>query len=157
MYLIRTQCNSASTNWSLLLLLLSSFSHVWLCATPEMAAHQALPSLGFSRQEHWSHFPLQCMKVKSESEVTQSPVRLFATPWTAAHQAPPPMGFSRQEYWSGVPLPSPNWSLVLCKSNQLGSVWNLEEIQKKNKIYIFPAHTIKLERQNKFQEDHVPG
>ena len=30
------------------------------------------PSLEFSRQEHWScHFLLQCMKVKSESEVTQ--------------------------------------------------------------------------------------
>ena len=39
-----------------------------------MAAHQALPSLGFSRQEYWSGFPvlLQCMKVKSESEVAQS-------------------------------------------------------------------------------------
>ena len=40
------------------------------------------------------HFLLQCMKVKSESEVAQS-------------RAPPSMGFSRQEYWSGVPLPSP--------------------------------------------------
>ena len=31
------------------------------------------PSLGFSRQEHWSgcHFLLQCVKVKSESEVAQ--------------------------------------------------------------------------------------
>ena len=30
------------------------------------------PVPGFSRQEHWScHFLLQCMKVKSESEVTQ--------------------------------------------------------------------------------------
>ena len=31
-----------------------------------MAAHQAPPSLGFSRQEHWvgCHFLLQCMKVK---------------------------------------------------------------------------------------------
>ena len=38
----------------LLLLLLSRFSRVRLCATPEMAAHQAPPSLGFSRQEHWS-------------------------------------------------------------------------------------------------------
>ena len=37
----------------LLLLLLSYFSRVWLCATPEMATHQAPPSLGFSRQEHW--------------------------------------------------------------------------------------------------------
>ena len=32
------------------------------------------PALGFSRQEHWSggHFLLQCMQVKSESEVAQS-------------------------------------------------------------------------------------
>ena len=38
-----------------------------------MAAHQAPLSLGFSRQEHWSGLPfLQCMKVKSESEVTRS-------------------------------------------------------------------------------------
>ena len=42
----------------LLLLLLSHFSHVRLCATPEMAAHQAPPSLGFSRQEHWNGLPL---------------------------------------------------------------------------------------------------
>ena len=106
---------------TLLLLLLSHFSRVQLCATPEMAAHQAPPSLGFSRQEYWSglpfpspmhesekskrsrlvvsdsmqphrrqptrlprpwdspgkntvvgcHFLLQCMKVKSESEVAQ--------------------------------------------------------------------------------------
>ena len=39
------------------LLLLSRFSRVWLCATPWMAAHQAPPSLGFSREEHWSGLP----------------------------------------------------------------------------------------------------
>ena len=38
----------------LLLLLLSRFSRVRLCVTPETAAHQAPPSLGFSRQEHWN-------------------------------------------------------------------------------------------------------
>ena len=38
-------------------LLLSHFSHVWLCVTPQTAAHQAPPSLGFSRQEHWSGLP----------------------------------------------------------------------------------------------------
>ena len=37
-----------------LLLLLSHFSRVRLCTTPETAAHQAPTSLGFSRQEHWS-------------------------------------------------------------------------------------------------------
>ena len=41
----------------LLLLLLSRFSRVRLCATPETAAHQAPPSLGFSRQEYWSGLP----------------------------------------------------------------------------------------------------
>ena len=58
----------------LLLLLLSRFSRVQLCVTPETAAHQALPSLGFSRQEHWSGlpFPSPMHKVKSESEVVQS-------------------------------------------------------------------------------------
>ena len=58
----------------MLLLLLSRFSHVQLCATPWTAAYQASPSMGFSRQEHWSgcYFLLQGMKVESESEVAQS-------------------------------------------------------------------------------------
>ena len=45
----------------LLLLLLSRFSHVRLCATPRMAAHQAPPFLGFSRQHNGvgCHFLLQ--------------------------------------------------------------------------------------------------
>ena len=47
------------------------------------------------------HILLQCMKVKSESEVAQS----FPT---AAYQAPPSMEFSRQEYWSGAPMTSPS-------------------------------------------------
>ena len=41
-----------------LLLLLSRFSLVRLCAIPWTAAHQVPPSLGFSRQEHWSGLPL---------------------------------------------------------------------------------------------------
>ena len=68
---------------NLLLLLLSHCSRVRLCVTPQTEAHQAPPSLGFSRQEHWSGLP------------------------SFSFQAPPSMGFSRQEYWSGVPLPSP--------------------------------------------------
>ena len=54
--------------------MLSHFSCVRLCVTPQTAAHQAALSLRFSRQEHGvgCHFLLQCMKVKSESEVAQS-------------------------------------------------------------------------------------
>ena len=57
----------------LMLLLLSHFSRVRFCATPQMAAHQAPPSLGFSRQEHGvgCHFLLQCMKGKREGEIAQ--------------------------------------------------------------------------------------
>ena len=50
----------------LLLLLLSRFSRVWLCATPYTTAHQAPPSLGFSRQEHWSGLPLPSPMHESE-------------------------------------------------------------------------------------------
>ena len=39
------------------MLLLSRFSHIQLCATPWTAAYQASPSMGFSRQEHWSGLP----------------------------------------------------------------------------------------------------
>ena len=50
----------------LLLLLLSRFSRVQLCATPQMAAYQAPPSLGFSRQEHWSGLPFPSPMRESE-------------------------------------------------------------------------------------------
>ena len=55
----------------LLLLLLSHFSRVWLYATPWTAAHRPWDSVGKNTGVGW-HFFLQCMKVKSESEVTQS-------------------------------------------------------------------------------------
>ena len=51
-------------------LLLSRFSRVRLCATPQTAAHQAPPSLGFSRQEHWGGLPFP--SPMSESEAAQS-------------------------------------------------------------------------------------
>ena len=41
-------------------------------ATPQTAAHQALPSLGFSRQEHWSGLPFPSPMHETESEVAQS-------------------------------------------------------------------------------------
>ena len=56
------------------------------------------------------HFLLQCMKVKSESELAQSCPTLSDL-WTAAFQASLFMWFSRQEYWSGLPLPSPTQGL----------------------------------------------
>ena len=95
----------------LLLLLLSRFSPVPFCATPQTTAHQAPWSLGFSRQEYCSGLPFPppmhaCVLNRF------SCILLCATLWTAAHQAPLSTGFSRQEYWSGLPFPSPCVSIV---------------------------------------------
>ena len=89
--------------------MLSRFTRVRLFATPWTAAHQASPSVGFSRQEHWSELPFPSpMHEKWKVKVKLlSRVRLLATLWTAAYQAPPSMGFSGQQYWNGLPLPSP--------------------------------------------------
>ena len=53
------------------------------------------------------HFLLQCMKVKSESEVAQLCPTL-SDPMDCSLLGSSVHGFSGQEYWSGVPLPSPN-------------------------------------------------
>ena len=104
----------------LLLLPLSRFSRVWLCATPETAAHQAPPSLGFSRQEHWSGLPFPSLMHESEKwKWSRSVTSDSQRPWTSAYQAPPSMGLSRQEYWSGVPFLSPITYVNLFKL-----VWN---------------------------------
>ena len=39
-----------------------SLSHVQLLETPWTAAHQAPPSMGFSRQEYWSGLPLPSLE-----------------------------------------------------------------------------------------------
>ena len=93
---------------TLLLLLLSCFSCVRLCATPETAAHQA-PHPWDSPGKNTGvgcHFLLQCMKVKSQNEVAQS-CPTPSDPMDCILPGSLSMGFSRQEYWSGVPLPSP--------------------------------------------------
>ena len=118
----------------LLLLLLSRFSHVRLCAIPETAATR-LPHPWDSPGKNTGvgcHFLLQCMKVKVKS---LSRVRLLATPWTAAYQAPPSMGFSRQEYWSRVALHSPWGVLVSSIIQQQHLCFNIKSILMGLKLF----------------------
>ena len=60
---------------------------------PIGGAHEAPPSLRFSRKDHWSGFPF-AWKWKVKVNLL-SRVQLLAIPHTAAYQAPPYMGFSR--------------------------------------------------------------
>ena len=84
-----------------------SLSLVRLLATPWTAAHQAPPSLGFSRQEHWSGLPFPSPMHESEKWKWSCSVRvwLFTTPWTAAYQAPPSMGFCRSNSTTFLSFP----------------------------------------------------
>ena len=56
------------------------------------------------------HFLLQCMKVKSESEVAQS-CPTSSDPMGCSPPGPSVHGIFRQKYWSGLPLPSLTLSL----------------------------------------------
>ena len=60
--------------------MLSRFSRVRLCATPQTAAHQAPSSLGFSRQEYWSGlpFPSPVHEKRSETEVAQIKIKTIS-------------------------------------------------------------------------------
>ena len=137
-----------------MLLLLSHFSLVSDSVWPHRRQPNRLPRpwdfLG-KNTGVGCHFLLQCMKVKSESEVTQLYPTLV-TSWTAAYQAPPSMGFSRWEYWSGVPLPSlhllANNIYLYPKMNIWGASWLLAEMCRIVKIQ-FTLHTGSQLRSNK--------
>ena len=77
---LKTFAKPSRTQWVRLLLLLSHFSRVRLCVTPQTAAHQAPPSPGFSRQEHWSGLPFpspmhESEKWKGSRSVVSNPQR----------------------------------------------------------------------------------
>ena len=67
--------NTSGGECGLTPLLPSHCSCIRLCATPQTAAHRAPPSLGFSRQEHWSGLPFPSPMCESEnsSVVSDSP------------------------------------------------------------------------------------
>ena len=76
------QCIKVKVKW---------LSHVRFLATPWTAAHQAPPSMGFSRQEYWNGVPLPSPKLFLLLLLSRfSRVRLCATPETAATRLPCP-------------------------------------------------------------------
>ena len=64
-----------------------------------MAAHQAPPSMGFSRQEYWSGLPLPS---PFSSVQSLSHIRLFATPWITLRQT----SLSITNSWSSLRVAS---------------------------------------------------
>ena len=111
----------------MLLLLLSRFNRVQLCATLWQQPTR-LPRPWDSPGKNTGvgcHFLLQCMKVKSESEVALS----CLPPRNPMDGSPPGSsihGFSRQKYWSGMPLPSPGIMMALWQMKEWQATHNCQ-------------------------------
>ena len=105
----------------MLLLLLSRLSRVRLCAIPQTAAHQAPPSLGFSRQEHWSGLPFPSPKQESEKWKWS---RSVMSDSSRPHGLQPTMLLRPWDSpgKSGVPSPSPCLFVETYKCNGTVSV-----------------------------------
>ena len=120
-------CHSLK-NWALI--------HIHVCvsclvvfdsAIAYTKAHQALPSMGSSRQEHWSGLPLPSPKGTTERKkvMSLSHVWLFATPWTVAYQTPPSMEFSGKSTGVGCHSFSVHirgYLLISCWTEQSGNL-----------------------------------
>ena len=76
---------SSAWKWKVKVNLLS---RVWLLATPWTAAHQAPPSMGFSRKEYWSGLPLPSPQFSSV-QFSHSVVSDSLRPHELQHTRPP--------------------------------------------------------------------
>ena len=86
----------------------------------------SIPGILQARTLEWAAtFLLQCMKVKSDSEVVQ----LCLTPHDPMDCSLPGSSIheiSRQEYWSGVPFPFLYLGLLHCR--QILTIWATREV-----------------------------
>ena len=77
-----------------------SLSHVQLFVTPWTVAHQALPSMGFSRQEYWSGLPfpssgdLPNPGIEPRCPALQADTLTSEPPKVVINHSPPFIGFS---------------------------------------------------------------
>ena len=81
-----------------------SLSHVRLFSTPWTAAHQAPPSMGFSRQEYWSGVPSPSLNIRTISSqmekamASHSSTFAWRIPWTEEPGRLQSMGSLRVEH-----------------------------------------------------------
>ena len=110
-------------------MLLSRFSRVWLSVTPKTAAHQALPSPGFSRQEHWSGLPFpspmherekwewSCSVVSDSSRPHGPQPSRLLHPWDFPGKC------------TGVGCHCPLWNTVYYRKNRTTKIFSLKMLK----------------------------
>ena len=104
-----------------------------------MAAHQAPPSLGFSRQEHWSGlpFPSSMHEVKSESEVT----RLCSTLWDPTDCSLPGSSIhgilqARVLEWGAIAFSAYGYNYILFKLSSIQQPFQLNSSFLPKAVYL---------------------
>ena len=114
------------------------------CCCVASVVSNSVPSLGLlqARTLEW-HFLLQCMKVKSESEVAQL-CPTFSDPMDCSPPGSSVHGFSRQEYWSGVPSPSPKIPLTGALFLLSGKADALLRFPQVPRVVVFPGFLLSL-------------
>ena len=125
--------------WLLLLLLLSYFSRVRLCVAPRQQPTRLLCPWDFPGKSTGvsCHFLLQCIKVKSESEVAQSCLTLSdpmycSPPGSSVHR----MFQARVLEWGAIDFSDGNCSHEIKRHQLLGRkvMTNLDSILKSRDI-----------------------
>ena len=95
---------------------MKSFSCVWHSVTPWTAAHQAPPSMGFSRQEYWSGVPLPSWRILNLTLMSLWPKGLSACFLT----------YKRESITASLPLPSDYYEdhmREFCKNARLNLIF----------------------------------
>ena len=123
-----------------ILLLLSRFSRVRLCATPETAAHQAPLPLGFSRQEHWSGLPFPPPRHESEKwkwscSVVSDSLRSYSLPGSSIHR----IFQARVLEWGAIAfsIEKYKWYQI---PNYFSSLWGFKD----KHVHCFPPYKINM-------------
>ena len=99
--------------WYLSYSWVKSLSHAWLFATPWTIAHQAPPSMEFSRQEYWSGLPFPSPGDLPNPGIKPGSPAL----WAEALSSEPPgkFAFNPSHLFHPFPIPpSPLATTVLC-------------------------------------------
>ena len=98
--------------------MLSCFNCIQLCVTVWTVAHQALLSIGFSRQEYWSGLP--CPPPGNFPTQGSNPSLLHLLHWQAVFTTS--ATWEAQEYWSGLLFVPPGSPLILGYKRNITSV-----------------------------------
>ena len=109
-----------------------SLSRVRLLVTPWTTAHQAPPSMGFSRQEYWSGVPLPSLTLLTREMKIKTTMRILPHSSQIGHH----QKVCQNKFWRGCGVLN---SQSLLKELQLSYCY-FSSVQSLSHVRLFPPH-----------------